>query len=374
MRRIVTASIVLGIAAGACQAPQRSSAALTGPEAPRNRPRGETACAPGPARVIDISAGQGPGSGNSPWATIDTQASKLLVVTSNDANGSRASLFRCELDGSACEHHDVSAGLPPKSGTVPQLFFDRRRNQLLVLSVNQEGSRYRLALVRCELDGTRCAGGDVPGGELQASKTVPEGYAAVFDPVDDQILVVYPSPWSGGPLRLVRCRADGSACAATDLDFGEHHASGVANAVLDSKTRQLSFITAEAFIPAGAKEGKAALIRCALSGSPCEWTDLDARPPDLSHTWASEECGKLFVAGASVYDEFRSRPDLWSCALDGSGCIRHDLGWEGSSGVFSLSNLLFDPVNVRLVMVAADSSGARGKGANQPWLVIVPLH
>jgi hypothetical protein len=43
-------------------------------------------------------------------ALIDTVNGKLLFVTVNPDNQFKLGLFRCNLDGTACSHIDISAG------------------------------------------------------------------------------------------------------------------------------------------------------------------------------------------------------------------------------------------------------------------------
>ncbi|PJZ54872.1 hypothetical protein CH380_03960 [Leptospira adleri] len=121
---------------------------------------------------FDISAGQGSGSGTNAKILIDQLNRKLLVVTSNGANGIKPSLFRCEMDGSNCVHKDISAGAGTQSGYTPSAEIDYTNEKLLVIT-NYNGNSYKPWLFRCDLDGTNCANLDYSAGQSFIDKTIP---------------------------------------------------------------------------------------------------------------------------------------------------------------------------------------------------------
>ncbi|MBN9167533.1 MAG: hypothetical protein J0I07_41775 [Myxococcales bacterium] len=78
----------------------------------------------------NISAGQPDNSGRSPSAVIDTANGKLLVVAVSPDHFSTMGLFRCNLDGTACTHTDISVGHEKISN--PSAVLDKANGRLLV--------------------------------------------------------------------------------------------------------------------------------------------------------------------------------------------------------------------------------------------------
>jgi hypothetical protein len=111
----------------------------------------------------DISVGQGVGSGTSPNLVIDTVNAKALVVTNNGASSSKPALFRCNLDGTSCTFSDLSAGQGPNSGLNPAAAVDAASGKLLVVTDNGANG-HRPSLFRCNLDGTACTHTDIGTG------------------------------------------------------------------------------------------------------------------------------------------------------------------------------------------------------------------
>jgi hypothetical protein len=97
----------------------------------------------------DISAGQATGSGDSPSAVIAAANGKLLVVTTNRASSNKPSLFRCNVDGTGCVHVDISAGQGTGSGRNPSAVIDLVTKRLLVATTN-ESNNDKLSLFSVE--------------------------------------------------------------------------------------------------------------------------------------------------------------------------------------------------------------------------------
>lgn len=118
---VAVGAVGMGVACGG------QVAAPDGPDAAR-RP-GDVPDAAGPSckagvSAVDISAGQGAGSGALASAAIDTAGSKLLVVTRNNADSDKPALFQCNLDGTGCVYTDLSAGQDAGSGFFPSAVMD----------------------------------------------------------------------------------------------------------------------------------------------------------------------------------------------------------------------------------------------------------
>ncbi|TGN09106.1 fibronectin type III domain-containing protein [Leptospira ilyithenensis] len=131
----------------------------------------------------DISAGQGiNSSGGYSAAIIDSKSDKLLVITANQANNNKSSLFRCNLDGSNCTHTDISAGQGSMVGFTLSVTFDLLSSKLLVVAgVNLPG------LYRCNLDGTNCIYTDISSAQPAGSGGLP---FALIDPTSGKLLTV----------------------------------------------------------------------------------------------------------------------------------------------------------------------------------------
>ena len=213
----------------------------------------------------DISAGQGAESGADPSVAVDAANAKLLVVTTNYANGRKPGLFRCDLDGSACTHTDISGGYSGWTSGSTALV-DTANGKLLV--VNDRG------LFRCDLDGSACTQTDIPvraGGYRNRS--------AVIDASNAKLLVVSGNGTNPGKPELVRCNLDGSACAVLDISAGQGPGSRVVpSAVIDAVNGHL--LVATPYTPPVLVDGgpipppRQALFRCALDGTGCTYADL----------------------------------------------------------------------------------------------------
>lgn len=122
-----------------------------------------------PNYTTAIAAGQGGLSGQRPHALLDSLNAKILVVTQNGANGNRVSLFRCDLDGvSNCTHTDISAGQPNNSGIFPTAVIDSANQKLLVAAQNTANGD-RVSMYRCNLDGSACEHFDASAGQSASS-------------------------------------------------------------------------------------------------------------------------------------------------------------------------------------------------------------
>ncbi len=126
-----------------------------------------------PNYTTAIAAGQGGLSGQAPFALLDSLNAKILVVTQNGANGNRVSLFRCDLDGvSNCTHTDISAGQANNSGVFPTAVIDSA-NQKLIIAAQNTANGDRVSMYRCNLDGSGCEHFDASAGQSASSGVRP---------------------------------------------------------------------------------------------------------------------------------------------------------------------------------------------------------
>ncbi len=356
---------------------------------------------------VDISAGQGAGSGTTPSAIVDTASGKLLVATKNDANGGRPSVYRCNLDGSACTPHDVSGGEDAGAGVLPSIAVDAANAKLLVAT--QHGANgQRPALFVCELDGTACIYRDISAGQgvgsgyrpslvvdaaggklLVATRCGTLAYApgvflcnvdgtnctfadisvgqgidsatslhAVIDVANAKLLVV---TQHGGAERasrpsLFRCELNATGCTHTDLSAGQGPNSGQQPfALVDAANGKLVVVTKN-----GANGDRPALFRCDLNGSNCGYADLSAgqgagsgeAPSAVIDTAAN----KLLVVTSNGAEG--GRPGLFRCELDGSACTYTSLAAEQGIGSGRWPTILLDPAASRLLVTAENAANA----------------
>lgn len=67
---------------------------------------------------------------------IDSSNGKLALALQDDARLRKPTLVLCGIDGSSCTEHDVSAGQPADSATHPTLFFDTDGQSWMVVTRN----------------------------------------------------------------------------------------------------------------------------------------------------------------------------------------------------------------------------------------------
>ncbi|HEY3235864.1 MAG TPA: hypothetical protein VGJ84_14195, partial [Polyangiaceae bacterium] len=186
----------------------------------------------------DISAGQGIDRGWTPSAVIDMTSAKLLVVTDNLYH--RPSLFRCNLDGSGCSYTDISAGQGPGSGYTASAVIDSTNRKLLVATRNASNSG-KPALFRCNLDGSGCTYTDISAGRGVDSGWSP---SAAIDATNGKLLVVTENGANANKPALFRCHLDGTGCTYTDISVGQGANSGLApSVVIDMVNGNLLVVT-----------------------------------------------------------------------------------------------------------------------------------
>ncbi len=213
----------------------------------------------------DISAGEGTGSGTNPAIVIDTTNSKLLVATTNEANGSRQSLFRCNLDGSGCAHTDVSsaAGQGASTGLQPSLVIDGA-NAKLLFAARSPGPQQ--GLYRCNLDGTGCS---------YASLSATVDSSLLVDAANSKLLAM--SGKDSTPT-LLRCNLDGTSCATSDISNATPTSALTANTswhaggVIDATNSRVHFFFGNGV---SGSTPPPVLISCALDGTNCSLSYMD---------------------------------------------------------------------------------------------------
>ncbi|WP_244242083.1 chitobiase/beta-hexosaminidase C-terminal domain-containing protein [Leptospira kanakyensis] len=194
---------------------------------------------------VDISAGQGNSSGYLPRVVLDQVSSKLLVVTQNGGTifDRTPSLFRCNLDGTNCTHADLSAGqlagsLAFSNGSI---VLDWVSSKLLLIVENRLNN-YKPSLFRCNLDGTSCNHTDISAGQGNNSGFSPN---AIVDLTNGKLLVITQNgDYGNAKLSLFRCNLDGTSCNHTDISAGQAANSGlIPSAVINPINGKLLVVT-----------------------------------------------------------------------------------------------------------------------------------
>ncbi|EMY71064.1 chitobiase/beta-hexosaminidase C-terminal domain-containing protein [Leptospira vanthielii] len=314
-----------------------------------------TATPPGTSATgmhIDISAGQGTSSGQTPSVVLDTVNGKLLVVTMNGANSNKPSLFRCNLDGTACTHTDISVGQGTSSGQTPSVVLDTVNDKLLVVTWNY-GNGSRLSLFRCNLDGTSCTHTDISAvtGQGNSSGQYP---SVALDFANKKLLVVTRNGMNFQKPSLFRCNLDGTACTHTDLSVGQGYGSGYfSSVVLDTVNGKLLVVTMN-----GANSKKPSLFRCNLDGTVCTHTDISAGQGTDSgsnpRVVLDTVNGKLLVVTWNYGNG--SKLSFFRCNLDGTSCTHTDLsavtGQGNGSGQYP--SVALDSANGKLLVITTN--------------------
>ena len=288
---------------------------------------------------VDISAGQvGLYTGMSPSAALDRLNQKLLVVSRNDANGSRPSLYRCNLDGTQCSHVDISAGQGNNTGGISSIAVDER-NEKLVAAVQ---SGISVGLFRCNLDGTGCTYTKLPGG----------GAHVLIDTANAKLLVVGASIATIKP-GVVRCNLDATSCTYIDISAGQPDKSGLSpSAAIDAATGKLLVVTRNG----NTEASRPGLFRCNLDGTSCTHTDISGglqagsvASPSLVVDAARS---RMLVATYNGHPYGPPPTNLIRCGLDGTACSNVDI--SAGQGDFSAQTpeAVLDDANGRLLVGA----------------------
>ncbi len=220
----------------------------------------------------DIAAGQGTLSGITPSVAIDTHNSKILAVTKNGENSYKPALFRCDLDGSNCTYTDISSGQGMNSGEDPVIIFDSETvsasTNILVITDNVILTGVP-GLFKCDLSVSSCGHTNLASG-LGLGNWVSRTPSAAIDHVNSKLLVVTKNDDNSSKLALFRCDTDGTNCTYTDISTSQGSNSGQnPSLAIDTTNSKLLVATQN-----GANNEKLSLFRCDLDGTDCTHTDI----------------------------------------------------------------------------------------------------
>ncbi|EMY69821.1 chitobiase/beta-hexosaminidase C-terminal domain-containing protein [Leptospira vanthielii] len=141
-------------------------------------------------------------SGSSPSIAIDTINDKLLIATTHFGNSRKPNITQCNLDGTGCTLADVSTGQSYGSGNFPILNIDLLNRKILLVTRN-DSNYFRPSLYRCDLNRTNCTHTDLigPQGTNEYGNYItlsdynePE---AILDPTNGKLLIIVLGSRSG---------------------------------------------------------------------------------------------------------------------------------------------------------------------------------
>jgi hypothetical protein len=167
---------------------------------------------------------------------VDPYREKLLVASA------LRQILRCDLDGTGCTEHDLSAGADGGS-RHPTLLVDAD-GVYLVSGVEAGAPRWDLggiALFACAPDLTGCARRDLALGSAPHAIT---SFSAALDRTANALVVATEDGYRRRVPTAYVCRRDGSGCREMDLSAGQPAGSGARPTVLvDHVDRRLHLVT-----------------------------------------------------------------------------------------------------------------------------------
>ncbi len=137
-------------------------------------------------RTAGWNAGRLRSSGQRATLALDGEAGKLFVASQDGANDHRLGLLRCRTDGTGCVALEGTPGARARSGASPSAVVDAANGRVLVAVTNDDDGS-RLGLVRCDADGTACSYLDASAGLAAGSGVAP---VALLDRANGKLRVV----------------------------------------------------------------------------------------------------------------------------------------------------------------------------------------
>jgi hypothetical protein len=276
-----------------------------------------------------------------PKPLIDTASGKLVII----GDAPSGPLVRCALDGTNCTLGTFRADQTASNATLnPSPALDVANGKLLIATSNYANGK-RVSLFRCNLDGTGCVHTDASAlaGTGDNTGNTP---SAVIDPTGSKLLIVTSNCSFGiesGKLWLFRCDLDGTKCTASDISATSSAYSGYRPiALTDAKNGKLVALAANGGDPNDAPAYGTVMSRCALDGTNCTRRSFSSRSLAAASINATND--RLFV----VTTDHDSKPWLSSCDLDGTNCIESDIsagltniGWQPGAVFDEASRTLF---------------------------------
>ncbi|TGL37414.1 fibronectin type III domain-containing protein [Leptospira perdikensis] len=218
-------------------------------------------------RDISAATGRGNRSAVDASAVIDYANQKLLIVTLDDSTSQgKTSLFRCNLDGLNCTQSDISSGLGNNSGYEPEITLDPYNNKILVVvrldNMQDSANRYKIRLIRCEVDGSGCQTSDISAGS-----SIVNSYRQIqIDRINKKLLMTGPEI-TAGSMTLFRSDLDGSNPESLNISGGVSGGGYYSTLTLDYPNQKLLAV-------GRGPNMRPYLTRCNLNATGCVATDI----------------------------------------------------------------------------------------------------
>lgn len=289
----------------------------------------------------DLSAGQDSNSGYTP--DIILYNGKILVVSRNNSNFDKASLFHCDIDGKNCLHKDLSTEEGEDSGYYPLV--ETFQNKLLLVTRNGDNDK-KPSLFYCNIDGSNCTHKDISAGQGGRSANSPD---IIIDRVNQKLLVVTQDASNDTKPSLFRCDLDGNNCVYRDISAGQDSRCGYDPVItIDYLHSKILVVTRST--------GKVRLFRCELDGTDCHYSlvaGINGRYPAL----AIDDLQSKLIIAVTNFDNEREI-NIFSCELDGTNCIQKDIfnGQNFSSGSGYEPSIAIDNKNSFLHIVSRNNA------------------
>jgi hypothetical protein len=233
---------------------------------------------------------------------------------------------------------------------APRVVVDPGNGKLLFATADTYNPQV-IGLFRCGLDGTGCTFADVPGaGPNSAAAATP-----VIDATNQALLI---AGWNASQYspRLFRCPLDASTCGSSDLTYGTSAgrlSGGYPTLLLDSANNKLLVVTQDDWVPdGGSGSSRPALFRCNVDGTGCTYRQVSAaslsgKTPNAVLDSAN---GKLLIAAQDATNG--NHLVLYRCALDGTGCAAFDMS-AGTTSEGQQPRIAVEPSTGRFFIVAS---------------------
>ncbi|WCL48601.1 hypothetical protein [Leptospira sp. GIMC2001] len=272
----------------------------------------------------DISGNAGNDSGANSSITLDLISQKLLVAAQNNGNSAKLSLFRCNLDGSNCNHYDLStiAEAPNQTGYDPYIVINPFNRNIIVTA--RDIAENKLRGFFCSNDISTCEYKDLSAGQPANSGSAG---SAVIDPINQKLLIATRNGADNNKLSIFRCDLDGSNCNHTNgasLVAQGNDSGWSPNLKIDIPNKKLMIVTR-----VGIPNSNPGLYRCDLDITNCTFSDLSfgtgSGPSAGFHPSVILDHIHDKILLASTNNVLNFRAVMFRCNLDGSNCEYSDL-------------------------------------------------
>lgn len=303
---------------------------------------------------VDISAGKENGCGYNPAIAIDDKNNKLIVITENYNNSGRPSLFNCNLDGTDCYHkylYEETSIQYYYSGTNPALTVDTKNDKLYVVT-EDEGNFRRPSLFYCNLDGSNCSHKYVYENTTQQSSNTGWNPDILLDSERNKLLIITENGNIWSRPSLFYCTLDTLEC--THKFISEEDDSGYnPSAVIDSKNSKLIVVSQNLFDLISTKPS---LYECDLVNYDCVHTFISDKidsdyTPDI---FLNSQNNNLIIATRN--DDDSKKAGMFFMNLNNKTSYFKDVSIDQGYGSGYEPFVLIDNMNLKIYLATRNYS------------------